>query len=275
MKTIPIVLLILSSFIIGCANSVKKEGSENDDRIEIVRKYFQYRNENNISQIKMLLDTAITIKTNGELITLDNFCNQLEQMYSLGFVDTISSIYRNDSLIKVSVNSSNKFIKYLKTSPIQLDMNFIVYNKKIQRISSDTANGTKKVIKELDDKTERFGEWFMVRYPSEFKSMTDFFSMPEKYLKEYSLLSEKEIEHFLISNLTGEYICKKGLYNKLVFKGKSTVVVYGMGIPYPTSYIVDEKYIRIKTDKSDLLLRIKDSKTLIGEGFAKGTFKKK
>lgn len=66
------------------------------------------------------------------------------------------------------------------------------------------------------------------------------------------------------------------IYRKLVFKGKSTVVIYDkfIGIPFPTSYVIDEDYIRITTDKSDLLLRIKDNKTLEGEGWAKGVFKK-
>lgn len=36
----------------------------------------------------------------------------------------------------------------------------------------------------------------------------------------------------------------------------------------------DENIIRIRTDKSDLLFEIKDSQTLIGEGFARGTFRK-
>lgn len=43
---------------------------------------------------------------------------------------------------------------------------------------------------------------------------------------------------------------------------------------FPTSYERDENFIRIKTDKSDLLFEIKDEKTLVGEGFAEGSFVK-
>lgn len=64
------------------------------------------------------------------------------------------------------------------------------------------------------------------------------------------------------------------LYNQLEFKGDNTVVVSAMGQTFAMDYTIDGDYIKIKTDKSDLLLKIKDSKTLIGEGFAKGLYKK-
>ncbi len=65
-------------------------------------------------------------------------------------------------------------------------------------------------------------------------------------------------------------------YKSLTFKGKTTVVIKDaiLGMDFPTSYERDENYIRIKTDKSDLLLEIVDSKTLVGEGFAEGVFTK-
>lgn len=46
------------------------------------------------------------------------------------------------------------------------------------------------------------------------------------------------------------------------------------GFSFASSYELDEDIIRIRTDKSDLLFEIKDSQTLIGEGFARGTFRK-
>ncbi len=79
------------------------------------------------------------------------------------------------------------------------------------------------------------------------------------------------------NTLSGTYTSDDNpFYKSLVFKGKSTVVIKTIfGIDFPTSYERDENFIRIKTDKSDLLLEIKDAKTLVGEGFAKGTFVKK
>jgi hypothetical protein len=47
-----------------------------------------------------------------------------------------------------------------------------------------------------------------------------------------------------------------------------------MDMTFPTSYDLDGKLIRLKTDKSDLLFTIKDDKTLVGEGFAEGVYKK-
>ncbi len=41
-----------------------------------------------------------------------------------------------------------------------------------------------------------------------------------------------------------------------------------------TSYTRDGDLLRIRTDKSDLLLTIQDANTLMGEGFAKGTYRK-
>jgi hypothetical protein len=67
------------------------------------------------------------------------------------------------------------------------------------------------------------------------------------------------------------------IYNKLEFKGESTVIVYSnlmMSEGFTTSYVRDGEYIRVTTDKSDLLIKIADENTLIGEGFAKGIYRK-
>jgi len=67
------------------------------------------------------------------------------------------------------------------------------------------------------------------------------------------------------------------IYDKLEFKGEGTVVIYSklmMSAGFTTSYVRDGEYIRVTTDKSDLLIKIVDTNTLIGEGFAKGTYKK-
>ena len=62
----------------------------------------------------------------------------------------------------------------------------------------------------------------------------------------------------------------------MIFRGKKTATIVDAfwGMRFTSSYEIDENYVRVKTDKSDLLFEIKDSKTLIGEGFAKGKFTK-
>ena len=75
--------------------------------------------------------------------------------------------------------------------------------------------------------------------------------------------------------LEGEYkIQGNGIYSSIEFKGKTTAVIKSMGMAFPSSYVQDGNLIREKTDKTDLLFTIKDGKTLVGEGFAEGVYKK-
>lgn len=70
--------------------------------------------------------------------------------------------------------------------------------------------------------------------------------------------------------LVGKYVCNnKCIYPSFEFKGNSTVVV---GNIFVCSYVLDKNYVRITTDKTDLLLKITDDNTLTGEGFAKGIY---
>ena len=64
------------------------------------------------------------------------------------------------------------------------------------------------------------------------------------------------------------------LYKSLTFKGKKTVVIRDAiwGMDYTTEYEKDEEFLRIKTDKSDLLLEIISEDTLKGEGWAEGLY---
>ena len=84
---------------------------------------------------------------------------------------------------------------------------------------------------------------------------------------------------FIIScnntTLNGNFVNqKKGIYKSIEIKGNTSVVVTDglMGIPFATSYVRDGEIIRIKTDKSDLMFTIKNNNTLVGEGFAEGTY---
>ena len=78
------------------------------------------------------------------------------------------------------------------------------------------------------------------------------------------------------SSLEGIYKRTKwGLYTAFEFKEKSTVIIHSLGLEFAGSYKQDGKLIRIEDGKSGiLLLEIKDKSTLIGQGVAKGTYKK-
>ena len=69
----------------------------------------------------------------------------------------------------------------------------------------------------------------------------------------------------------------KGLYKSLTFKGKKTVVIRDavFGMDFPSEYDKDEEFLRVKTDKSDLLSEIISEDTIKGEGFAEGLYIKK
>ena len=66
----------------------------------------------------------------------------------------------------------------------------------------------------------------------------------------------------------------KGLYKSLTFKGKRTVVICDgiFGMDFPSEYDKDEEFLRVKTDKSDLLFEIISEDTIKGEGFAEGLY---
>ncbi|HMJ46415.1 MAG TPA: hypothetical protein VK498_03755 [Ferruginibacter sp.] len=72
-----------------------------------------------------------------------------------------------------------------------------------------------------------------------------------------------------------DYIDTRCLIERLDFKGNSTVVVKLANGEMPTSYVIDKDYVRIKGTGQDLLFKMKDIQTLIGEGIFEGEYKKK
>lgn len=65
------------------------------------------------------------------------------------------------------------------------------------------------------------------------------------------------------------------VYNQLEFKGNNKVIVsVADGLEFSTTYELDNKSVRIKNDKFDIVLKMQDQNTLIGEGVWKGIYKK-
>ena len=74
-------------------------------------------------------------------------------------------------------------------------------------------------------------------------------------------------------NINGRWVSKdNSLYPILEFKGKSTVVIKTFMGPFVSGYVRDEDFIRVRTDKSDLLFEIVTEDSIIGSGFAKGVW---
>lgn len=65
------------------------------------------------------------------------------------------------------------------------------------------------------------------------------------------------------------------IYPILEFKGKSTIVVMTFMGPFVSNYERDEEFIRVRTDKSDLLFEIVSEDSIKGFGFADGVWIKK
>lgn len=93
-----------------------------------------------------------------------------------------------------------------------------------------------------------------------------------KVIEETFVMEPKDIQP------EGTFIAKDNpLYKSLTFKGKKTVVIHDaiFGMDFPSEYEKDEEFLRIKTDKSDLLFEIISEDTIKGEGFAEGLYIKK
>jgi hypothetical protein len=93
-----------------------------------------------------------------------------------------------------------------------------------------------------------------------------------KKLDETFVMRPKEIQP------EGTFVAEGNtLYKSLTFKGKKTVVVRDafFGMDFPSEYEKDEEFLRVKTDKSDLLFEIISEDTIKGEGFAEGLYIKR
>lgn len=99
------------------------------------------------------------------------------------------------------------------------------------------------------------------------------------------------------NNISGVYICDQSqkktdttihrensvesfmdltcIIQEIDFKGNSTVELKMANGPIVTSYVTDKDYIRVKGSGSDILFKIKDNRTLSGEGIAQGIYYKK
>lgn len=76
-------------------------------------------------------------------------------------------------------------------------------------------------------------------------------------------------------NTVESFIDVTCIIEELDFKGNSTVELKMKNGPIVTSYLVDKDYVRVKGSGTDILFKIKDNKTLSGEGSFQGEYHKK
>ena len=181
-----------------------------------------------------------------------------------------------DSIVKTEEKITTIVDSLLKVTPcIVLKKTYRFSNDKLKSITVDSIMNLEEYSKDYTEKWIQFSFYINDQYDIE--DNEELLINIKKYLDEYmNLPPSTKKKYKTYANLQGTYIGDNPFYKKLIFRGKNTVTIIDaiFGFPFATSYEVDENYIRIRTDKSDLLFEIKDNETLIGEGFANGRFTK-
>ena len=71
------------------------------------------------------------------------------------------------------------------------------------------------------------------------------------------------------SRVSGTYVNEKGgIFDQIEFVGNSSCIVTTLGMRIPATYHIDNGYVIVSSPNSaDLMFKIQDSNTLVGEGF--------
>jgi hypothetical protein len=259
---IGIYLLVFASFI-SCTN----------DKKEVVLDYFESLNNKDVKSLRNCLAPNFKTYFEDSVLYLEDFISF--KKLDFGTQNTILKITDEDSLINVRYSYSNPIdtLLNIKHKP-EVNTKFYLKDGKINNI---TSKSDKESFKDFEE--EFWKKYNAVIYYFVDHNIIDSTTTKDninqliqnninKYYQE-----EKEIQNKYLntSSLRGIFKSNTGLYRTIEFKGASTVVILGF---FATSYVVDENYVRIKTDKSDLIFKIKDRNTLEGEGYAEGIYKK-
>lgn len=212
--------------------------------------------------------TVDTLNKDEYLSWLDSTLRPLECKTSILNIQDLDSIVKTEEQVRSCIDVSLDV-----TPPYVRKMTYRFFNDKLISITVDSTN-YEEYVKSYNEKCNPFVFYIKDKYGKE--DWNEIAPNLKKYLSEYTVLSVSEKKQYeTYAYLQGTYVSKDCVfYKKLIFRGKRTVTIIDaiFGFPFSTSYELDEDIVRIRTDKSDLLFDIKDSQTLIGEGFANGTF---
>ena len=225
----------------------------------------------------LLADNFVLVENGKTKYDKTAFLNHLDTLKNVETTSKVRSIKNLDSVVKTEEQLISFMDSILEISPKLVQRKTYKVNEgKIISVTIDTTLNSDKYSKSLNEKIRPFAFWAEDTHDVE--DGQEALKNLKKYLTEYSQVSVSDKKKYkTYARLQGTYVSKdNSFYRKLIFKGKTTVVIVDaiIGFSFPSSYVLDEKYIRIKTDKSDLLLKIKDNNILVGEGFVSGTFKK-
>lgn len=211
--------------------------------------------------------------------TLSNtdFYSMLDSLRVHEIETIILKIEETDSLVKTEEQTRSILDSLLGVKPlVTKEKTYRFVEDRLCSVTVDTTLNYVEHKEALNEKKNAFSFFLKDKY--EIEDEADIANELVKYLKEYVDLSPSDKKRYsTYGNLQGTFVSRDcPFYRKLIFRGRKTVTIVDafFGMSFTSSYEVDENYIRISTDKSDLLFEIEDSQTLVGEGFSKGTFKK-
>ena len=240
---------------------------------EIVYDLINAENNYNLKEVDQFL-TDNFMRYGTDTLNKEEYLDRLKNLKPIESKASILSIQNFDSVIKTEEQICNIVDSLLGITPyIVQKRTYRFVDNKVSSITNDSIFNYEEYQKSFEEKWASFAFWGNEKYDME--NETEIANI-KKYLFEYKNLPPAEKKQYKnYAHLQGTYISKDcAFYKKLIFKGKRTVTIVDaiFGFPFATSYELDEDIVKISTDQSDLLFEIEDSKTLVGEGFARGTF---
>jgi len=212
-----------------------------------------------------------------DTLSKSDYLARIDSLKSVECFSTIIKSQEIDSIVRTEEQVCSIIDSLLEVKPkLNLMKSYRFSNDLVESITVDSTLNYDEYKNSLDERLGAFNFYIKDQYDIDNNELT---KNIKKYLTEYvSLPASDRRTYRTYASLQGTYVSKNSTYyRKLTFRGKKTATIVDafFGMSFTSSYEIDEDFVRIKTDKSDLLFEIKDNKTLIGEGFAKGTFTKK
>lgn len=241
-----------------------------------VKDFVDATNSYDKSEIASLLTDSFKFYGKDTLSKSD-FLATIDSLKSVECLSTIIKSQEIDSIVRTEEQVCSIIDSLLEVKPKLIKMkSYRFSNDKIESITVDSTLNYDEYMNSLDERLGAFN--FYIKDQYDIEDENEITKDIKKYLTEYMALPASDRRTYrTYASLQGTYVSKNSsYYRKLIFRGKKTATIVDAfwGMRFTSSYEIDENYVRVKTDKSDLLFEIKDSKTLIGEGFAKGTFTK-
>ena len=212
-----------------------------------------------------------------ETLNKEGYLSRVDSLKSIECQSSILQVQDLDSIVKTEERVRSIVDSLLEVTPAIIQKKtYRFVDDKLVSITVDSILNYVDYTISLNEKYIPFA--FYVKEQYGIDDEREIATNIKKYLSEYiGLPVSVRKQYKTYAHLQGTYVSRDcAFYRKLIFRGKRTVTIVDaiFGLSFASSYEVDENIIRIRTDKSDLLFEIKDNQTLIGEGFARGTFRK-